>query len=110
VIETATQAVQTVQRLDTLARKDREAIQSLGRAAGSALQLHHELLIRPITTSRALERATGLSHVTVNKALDHLCALGMAGELTGAKRNRIFSYTEYIRILNEGTEPPGESE
>ena len=101
---------QTVQRLDTLARKDREAIQSLGRAAGSALQLHHELLIRPITTSRALERATGLSHVTVNKALDHLCALGMAGELTGAKRNRIFSYTEYIRILNEGTEPPGESE
>jgi len=110
VIETATQAVQTVQRLDALARKDREAIQSLGRAAGSALQLHHELLIRPITTSRALERATGLSHVTVNKALDHLCALGMAGELTGAKRNRIFSYTEYIRILNEGTEPPGESE
>ncbi|HNR94791.1 MAG TPA: Fic family protein [Kiritimatiellia bacterium] len=110
VIETATQAVQTVQRLDALARKDREAIQSLGRAAGSALQLHHELLIRPITTSRALERATGLSHVSVNKALDHLCALGMAGELTGAKRNRIFSYTEYIRILNEGTEPPGESE
>jgi Fic family protein len=108
VIETATQAVSTVQRLEALARQDRETIQSLGRAAGSALRLHHELLIRPVTTSRALEQATGLSHVTVNKMLDRLCALGLVSEKTGAKRNRIFSYTAYIRILNEGTELPGD--
>ena len=108
VIETATQAVSTVQRLEALARQDREQIQKLGRSTGSALRLHHELLIRPITTSRALERATGLSHVTVNKTLDRLCAIGMVSEKTGARRNRIFSYTEYIRILNEGTELPGD--
>lgn len=108
VIETATQAVSTVQRLDTLAKQDREKIQKLGRAAGSALRLHHELLIRPVTTSRALEKATGLSHVTVNKTLDRLCALGLVDERTGAKRNRIFSYAAYMNILNEGTEPPGD--
>ena len=32
----------------------------------------------------------------------------MVDERTGAKRNRIFSYTEYIRILKEGTELPGD--
>jgi len=25
-------------------------------------------------------------------------------EITGKKRNRLFSYTEYINILNDGTE------
>jgi len=108
VTETATQAVHTAQRLDALARQNREAIRSLGRATGSALRLHHEMLIRPVINSRTLERATGLSHVTVNKTLDRLCALRLISERTGAKRNRIFSYTEYIRILNEGTELPGD--
>jgi Fic family protein len=107
VTVTAGQAVDTVQRLEALARQDRETLQSLGRATGSALRLHHELLQRPITTSRALERATGLSHVTVNKSLDHLCRIGVTTELTGQKRNRVFSYPAYISILNEGTELPG---
>jgi Fic family protein len=107
VTVTAGQAVETVQRLEALARQDRETLQSLGRATGSALRLHHELLQRPITTSRALERATGLSHVTVNKSLDHLCRIGVTTELTGQKRNRVFSYPAYISILNEGTELPG---
>ena len=106
VTVTAGQAVSTVRRLDELSRVDRERLHSLGRAAGSALRLHHELLIRPITTSRALEGASGLSHVTVNKTLDHLCRIGVASELTGNKRNRVFSYPAYIEILNEGTELP----
>ncbi|BBO80549.1 hypothetical protein DSCO28_11150 [Desulfosarcina ovata subsp. sediminis] len=27
-------------------------------------------------------------------------------EVTGKKRNRLYSYVEYIRIMNEGTELP----
>ena len=108
VAATAGQAVEAVQRLETLARQDRERLQALGRAAGSALRVHHEFLRRPVSTSRAIEKRTGLSHVTVNKTLDHLCRLGLARELTGQKRNRIFSYPAYLDILNEGTEPPGD--
>ena len=105
---TAGQAVETVQRLEVLAHQDRERIQGLRRATGSALRVHHELLRRPGFTSRVIEKQTGLSHVTVNKTLDHLCRLGLARELTGHKRNRIFSYPAYLAILNEGTELPGE--
>jgi hypothetical protein len=32
----------------------------------------------------------------------------MVDERTEAKRNRIFSYTEHILTLNEGTELPGD--
>ena len=108
VVVTAGQAVETVQRLEALARQDRERIQGLRRATGSALRVHHELLRRPVFTSRAIEKQTGLSHVTVNKTLDHLCRLGLTRELTGHRRNRVFSYPAYLAILNEGIEPPGE--
>ncbi len=106
VAVTAGQAVDTVQRLETMARNDRDRIQSLGRAAGSALQVHHELLRRPLATSPELTRRTGLTALTVNRALAHLANLGIVHELTGHKRNRIFSYAEYLAILNEGTELP----
>lgn len=104
VISTAKQASDTVQRLEKLAQNDRGKLQRLGRASVSAMRLHHEFLRHPITTSRTLERETGLSHVSVNKTLDHLCKSGVAKELTGQRRNRVFSYPAYISILNEGTE------
>jgi Fic family protein len=106
VITTAGQAVDTARRLEALAKNDRQRIQELGRAAGSVLQIHHELLRRPILTSNAVARKTGLSPATANKSLEHLRKLNIAGELTGRKRNRVFCYSAYIRILNEGTEPP----
>jgi len=34
-----------------------------------------------------------------------LADLGIARELTGRKRNRVFVYDAYLKILNEGTEP-----
>ena len=107
VIVTAGQAVDAARRLDGMAQKDRAQIQALGRAAGSALRLHHELLVHPIATSQHLADKTGLTPMTVNKSLVHLCKLGVTRELTGHKRNRVFSYPAYIAILNEGTEPLG---
>lgn len=95
-----------VQRLEAMAREDRSRLQGLGRAADSALRLHHELLSQPITTAQVIARKTGLTPMTVNKALSHLCRLGIAKELTGHKRNRVFSYPAYLSILNEGTELP----
>lgn len=106
VTVTAGQAVDTVQRLDGLARRDRERIRQLGRAAGSALQVHHELLCRPVSTPMALAARCGLSHVTINKTLAHLTRLDIVKELTGHQRHRVFSYVEYLAILNEGTELP----
>lgn len=103
---TAGQAVDTVQRLETMAREDRERIKSLGRASGTALQIHHELLLRPLSTSPFLSQRTGITPLTINRSLEKLCGLGVLRELTGQKRNRVFGYTQYLDILNEGTELP----
>jgi hypothetical protein len=37
--------------------------------------------------------------------MDRLVQLGIARELTGRKRDRVFSYARYLAILSEGTEP-----
>lgn len=106
VIATATQAVATAQQLLDLSKRDRESITSLGRAALSTLQVHRALMEHPIATSNWLVKKTNITPATVNKSLGHLEQLGIIRELTAQKRNRLFCYTEYVEILNQGTELP----
>jgi Fic family protein len=106
VIATANQAVATAQHLIALSNRDREKIRSLGRASLSTLHVHRALMEHPIATSGWLVRKTGITPATVNKALAHLELLGIVRELTTRKRNRLYSYAEYIEIMNSGTEPP----
>jgi len=42
---------------------------------------------------------------TAGKAMQTLQNLGIARELTGRPRNRVFVYDRYLEILNEGGEP-----
>jgi Fic family protein len=106
VIFTATQAVETAQKLIELSKHDRDKIGSLGRAAASTLKVHRALMEHPIATSGSLVEKTGITPATVNKALGHMERLGIVKELTARKRNRLFSYAGYISIMNRGTELP----
>lgn len=106
IIVTATQAFETTQQIVDLVSQDRDKISKLGRAASSALQIQKALLERPIVTSDWLVNKTGLTPATVNKSLEHLRHLGIVKELTGAQRNRLFSYEHYVEILSQGTELP----
>lgn len=104
VTETSNQAVETAQQLVRLSEMDRARINDLGRVAGSALRVHRALLQRPIASARWVSEQAQLSPATVNACLDHLERLQIVRELTGQRRNRLFSYTQYIEIMNQGTE------
>ena len=105
VRDNAVQAVRTAERMSKLAAEDREHLRLLRRMAGSAIQIHHVMMRYPMLTVSAACKATGLVPNTVGKVLDRLVEDGLVKELTGGKRNRIFTYTKYMKILNEGTEP-----
>ena len=98
--------METAQQLHALSEQHRELIHGLGRAAASALQVHRVLMQRPIVSVGAVAELTGLTFVTANRALGHLQELGVVAELTGQRRNRLFSYTSYIEALDRGTELP----
>jgi Fic family protein len=105
VESTAGSAVDTAHRLLTLFRDDAARVQTLGRAAANALRVFDALRARPLATLNDLTERTGASYPTVARAVEALENLGIVREITGRKRERVFAYTRYLDILNEGTEP-----
>lgn len=105
VAESASGAVSTAQRLVERNKDDRERIAGLGRVASTTMRVHHALLERPIANTSQIVSRTGLSLPSVLKALTALEGADIVKEITGRKRNRVFSYSPYVQILSEGTQP-----
>jgi len=106
VIYTSTQAVETAQQLIKLSTEHEQRINNLKRISGSAHLIHKAMLERPICSPNWVQKKTQLSPATVNACLRELEQLEIVKEITGQKRNRLYSYVEYIRIMNKGTELP----
>lgn len=102
----AKQAADSAKRLLDLASADAVRIEKLGRASSSALAIHRALQRQPLATSASLVAVTGLTPATVNKSLAHLERIGVVKELTRKHRGRVFSYSKYTAILNEGMAAP----
>ncbi len=105
VIETSEQGVETARRMLALFEKDKGKISTLGRAAASALRVHGELQRSPLQSVPHMAKRLKLSQPTVQKSLDHLARLDIVREITGKRRSRLYEYSKYLRILDEGTEP-----
>ncbi len=103
---TAQSAVQTARRLVALFEQDTLKVAAQGgRATASALRVLQALRERPLCTIKQLCLAQGLSFPTASKAMHILVTLGVARELTGQQRNRVFVYDAYLAVLNEGGAP-----
>jgi len=102
---TALGAVDTARRLVTLFDEDTRRIQQSGRSAAYALRVLAALRQRPILSLPRLCQLSAMNFPTANKTMAQFVAAGIARELTGQRRNRIFSYDAYLSILNEGSEP-----
>jgi Fic family protein len=105
VAETANQAFDAATRIVELFKADRERITVESNRVGSALRVHELLQQNPFATGTALVQQTGLTAPTVNAALAELQRLDILNEITGRQRGRVFTYTAYLNILNEGTAP-----
>ena len=104
VQETAENAAATARRLTERFAADRERLATEGRKAGSALRVHEALQERPILSIPETSRRTRLAFPTVSAAMRLLEIAGLVREITGFSRNRVYVYSEYLRILNEGVE------
>ena len=105
VTETSEQGVASARRLIELFGRDTEKVTALGRPAASALRVHGELQKAPLLSVPAAAKRLGISQPTIQKSLDHLQKLGIVREITGKRRRRLYEYTSYLKILDEGTEP-----
>ena len=103
----ATTAVAMVRRLQKLFSDDEARLtkENLGRSLLSVREVFQALCQRPVTSIKALEERGGISFPTANTAMKHLVRLGIAHEITGGRRNRLFAYRTYLEILSEDGEP-----
>lgn len=102
---TAENAASTARRLVALAASDERRVQVVGRGAGSALRIHRLLQKRPIVSIASARAEVGLSVPATTTALQQLTKLGIVREVTGQRRNRLFAYDTYLKILSEETPP-----
>lgn len=104
VQQTATNALDTAMRLLALFQENEQKVQSLGRASANILRVLQVLEKRPLVTLNELSSRAGVTFATASKAVEALVTLGILKEMTGKRRNRVFAYERYMKILNEGTE------
>lgn len=105
VMETSDQATQSSRLILKLFDKDREQIERLGKATGTTLRAHQLIKAKPLLSIPSAAKALALTVPTVTQSFHVLQQLGIVREITGRKRGRLFAYSEYLSILNQGTEP-----
>ena len=102
---TAVAAVDTADRLSAMFRDDHDRLtQREGRRLGSALRMHEALKARPILSLPVACEETGLSFQAASTAMETLARQGIAREVTGKRRGRLYAYESYLTVLSEGTE------
>ena len=101
---TAEGAVVTSRRLSEMFASDRAAIEQGGSRVGSVLRVHEVLKERPVLSLSEVRNRTTLSFPAASSAMERLVEHGIAREITGKRRGRVFVYDGYLSILNEGLE------
>ena len=101
---TATGAVDAARQIGQMFQENHERIEKTGRRAGSAVRVHEALKARPILPLSEVCKRTTLAFPTATRAMELLVGKGIAREITGKRRDRLFVYDKYLAILDEGTE------
>ena len=105
VAATANGAFEAAKQITQLFEADRMKLTASSERPGSTLRIHEQLKRQPFATATKLAEVTGLTPPTINAALVDLVRLGIVSEVTGRRRGRVFAYSAYLAILNEGTAP-----
>jgi Fic family protein len=100
VVETSSDATTTARAILALRDQHRNLLQE--RNVGvNGLRLLEMLYTRPLVHVRSVSEGLGIHFVTASKLVDRFQDLGLLVEVTGRKRDRIFSYDPYLDLFRE---------
>jgi Fic family protein len=106
VLDVATSATKTTCDIVSLVERDRATVGALGKSAATAGRILEHAIQRVILTPKSVQAATGLTAPPVYSGIRRLEEAGILHEATGKRRNRVYVYTQYLALLNAGTERP----
>ena len=98
----AAEATGTARRIVAMREEHRALVTgNLGRATGRALTVLEGLYFRPIVNVNTVAQIASLSFARANALVGELELLGLLREMTGRRRNRVFSYEPYMALFSE---------
>jgi Fic family protein len=102
VIETSKNSIQTFRDIITLKEHiEKDILPVMGRKAPVTRKLIDKLYQQPVTNPGRIGKQLGISKPSANSLVRNLEELGVLKELTGFKRNRVFSFWEYMEIFHK---------
>lgn len=108
VAETAEEATATAEAIVRLREEHRALLQAEGLGL-NGLRLLDLLFQRPlVNVSLVRDTLRVRSYNTANNLVEQFAALGLLEEITGGRRNRVFRYAPYWRLLEEPEPAPEE--
>jgi Fic family protein len=100
VAQTAEEATATARAILDLREEHRHRVQEQTSGV-NGLRLLDLLFERPLVHVNLVKDSLGISFVTANRLVEQLESLGVLDEITGRKRDRIFSYTPYVALFQD---------
>jgi Fic family protein len=101
VRQTSENSIQTFKKIIKLKTKAEHDITSLGKKVATAKIVLQHLYAQPIVDMTDLTQLLQVNKTTTSRLIDDFEKLGILKEITGYKRNRIFSFEKYINLFND---------
>ena len=102
VVEVSEEATRTARRILALREEHRVTVtDNLGHAAGKGHRVLEHLYRQPVMSVSRVQEIIGVSYSAANNLVARLVEAGILEEISGRRRNRIFSYQPYVRIFDE---------
>lgn len=100
IITTSDKAVETTRKTIKLREYHVARVTRLGRSAEKGMLLLDSLYRTPIVRVKDVEQITSLSNPNALTLVSKFVSLGVLKETTGNKRNRVYSYSDYIALFS----------
>mgnify|MGYP001581094110 CR=1 FL=1 len=99
IIETSEKSVETARKIRELRDSHLNKVAGMGKSSEKGVVLLNILYKTPIVRVKDVEHFTSLSNPNALLLVNKFVGMGILQELTGQKRNRVFSYKEYISMF-----------
>jgi Fic family protein len=103
VYESSEDAINTIRELEALHEKSFKKIEKIGRSFKTVSRVLKHLERNPIIDIKKTSGQLELSFNAVSNAVNQLVELGILRQTDRVKRNRVFSYEQYLDIMRKGT-------
>lgn len=104
ILESAEDAIATIDELILLREKNMQEILKLGRSSKNVMRLFNYLESNPIIDIRKTSEELNLAFNTTSSVVNRLLDMGILIKVDEeSRRNRTYAYQDYLEILRRGT-------